>query len=85
MSSFEPASTIVKCDPRLEIFMAFCLIYRGDVMPKDVNSSGATIKTKSPYRADMSSSTDSLRFDGAFNVDINEFQTNPSIHVCLSN
>ncbi|OLP97548.1 Tubulin alpha chain [Symbiodinium microadriaticum] len=36
MSVFEPASMMVKCDPR----------HGGDVVPKDVNAAVATIKTK---------------------------------------
>ncbi|CAF4872447.1 unnamed protein product, partial [Rotaria sp. Silwood2] len=29
---------MVKCDPRNGKYMACCLLYRGDVVPKDVNS-----------------------------------------------
>merc|ERR1712032_1096333 len=36
----------VKCDPRHGKYMACCMMYRGDVVPKDVNASVATIKTK---------------------------------------
>jgi len=43
---FEPSNMMTKCDPRHGKFMACCLMYRGDVVPKDVNSSVATIKTK---------------------------------------
>uniref|UniRef100_A0A3Q1I6G7 Tubulin alpha chain n=1 Tax=Anabas testudineus TaxID=64144 RepID=A0A3Q1I6G7_ANATE len=43
---FEPANQMVKCDPRHGKYMACCLLYRGDVVPKDVNSAIATIKTK---------------------------------------
>uniref|UniRef100_A0A8C4NNH6 Tripartite motif containing 63b n=1 Tax=Dicentrarchus labrax TaxID=13489 RepID=A0A8C4NNH6_DICLA len=43
---FEPANQFVKCDPRHGKYMACCLLYRGDVVPKDVNSAIATIKTK---------------------------------------
>jgi tubulin alpha len=43
---FEPASTMTKCDPRHGKYMARCLMYRGDVVPKDVNVSVATLKTK---------------------------------------
>lgn len=43
---FEPANQMVKCDPRKGKYMACCLLYRGDVVPKDVNASIATIKTK---------------------------------------
>merc|ERR1719201_217427 len=45
-SVFEPASMLTKCDPRHGKYMAVCLMYRGDVVPKDVNAAVATIKTK---------------------------------------
>jgi len=43
---FEPANQMVKCDPRHGKYMACCLLYRGDVVPKDVNAAIAHIKTK---------------------------------------
>ncbi|XP_017251348.1 tubulin alpha-3 chain [Daucus carota subsp. sativus] len=43
---FEPSSMMAKCDPRQGKYMACCLMYRGDVVPKDVNSAVAAIKTK---------------------------------------
>ena len=43
---FEPANMMVKCDPRHGKYMACCLMYRGDVVPKDVNASIVTIKSK---------------------------------------
>ncbi|KAB7495493.1 Tubulin alpha chain [Armadillidium nasatum] len=43
---FEPANQMVKCDPRHGKYMACCLLYRGDVVPKDVNCAIAQIKTK---------------------------------------
>jgi len=45
-SVFEPANQMVKCDPRHGKYMAACCLYRGDVVPKDVNAAIATIKTK---------------------------------------
>merc|ERR1712028_164197 len=45
-SAFEPASQLCKVDPRHGKYMAVCLMYRGDVVPKDVNAAVATIKTK---------------------------------------
>ena len=45
-SVFEPASQLCKVDPRHGKYMAVCLMYRGDVVPKDVNAAVATIKTK---------------------------------------
>jgi len=46
VQAFEPASMMAKCDPRHGKYMACCLMYRGDVVPKDVNAAIATIKTK---------------------------------------
>ncbi|XP_055958283.1 tubulin alpha-2/alpha-4 chain-like [Patella vulgata] len=43
---FEPANQMVKCDPRHGKYMSCCMLYRGDVVPKDVNAAIATIKTK---------------------------------------
>lgn len=43
---FEPANQMVKCDPRHGKYMACCLLFRGDVVPKDVNAAIASIKTK---------------------------------------
>merc|ERR1712128_70345 len=43
---FEPANQMVECDPRHGKYMACCMLYRGDVVPKDVNGAIATIKTK---------------------------------------
>jgi len=43
---FEPESQMVKCDPRQGKYMACCLLYRGDVVPKDVNASISNVKTK---------------------------------------
>ncbi|KAG6583075.1 Tubulin alpha chain [Phytophthora cinnamomi] len=45
-SAFEPTSMMAKCDPRHGKYMATCLMYRGDVVPKDVNAAVASIKTK---------------------------------------
>merc|ERR1712203_1178090 len=40
---FEPANQMVKCDPRHGKYMACCLLYRGDVVPKDVNAAISVI------------------------------------------
>ncbi|XP_067947211.1 tubulin alpha-1C chain-like [Watersipora subatra] len=45
-SCFEPVNQMMKCDPRHGKYMACCLLFRGDVTPKDVNAAIATIKTK---------------------------------------
>ena len=41
---FEASSQMVKCDPKKGKYMAVCLLYRGDVVPKDVNFAIATTK-----------------------------------------
>jgi tubulin alpha len=46
MSCFEPANQMVKCDPRTGKYMATCLLYRGDVVPKEVHSAVSSMKTK---------------------------------------
>ena len=43
---FEPANQMVKCDSRLGKYMACCLLYRGDVVPKDVNAAIVAIKSR---------------------------------------
>lgn len=43
---FEPHNQMVKCDTLNGKYMACCLLYRGDVVPKDVNSAIAAIKSK---------------------------------------
>ena len=47
MSVFEAVAMFVKRDPRHCKHMACGVVYRGDVVPKDVNAAVATIKTKS--------------------------------------
>jgi len=37
---------MAKCDPRQGKYMACCLMYRGDVVPKDVNAAVSNVKTK---------------------------------------
>jgi len=46
-SVFEPQNMMAKCDPRNGKYMACCLMYRGDVVPKDVSAAISQIKTKS--------------------------------------
>jgi len=43
---FDHNNQMVKCDPRNGKYMACCMLYRGDVVPKDVNAAIANIKTK---------------------------------------
>ncbi|EGW13125.1 hypothetical protein I79_017534 [Cricetulus griseus] len=42
----ENANQMVKCDSHHGKYMACCLLYCGDVVPKDANAAIATIKTK---------------------------------------
>ncbi len=41
---FEANNQMVKCDPRKGKYMAVCMLYRGDVVPKDVNAAIASLK-----------------------------------------
>ncbi|KAF7727969.1 Tubulin alpha-1 chain [Apophysomyces ossiformis] len=43
---FEPQNQMVNCDPSSGRYMACCLLYRGDVVPKEANAAIATLKTK---------------------------------------
>jgi tubulin alpha len=43
---FEPGNMMVGCNPSNGLYMACCLLYRGDVAPKDMNAAVATIKSK---------------------------------------
>ncbi|KAB7507849.1 Tubulin alpha-3 chain [Armadillidium nasatum] len=43
---FEPTHQMVKCDPSKGKYMACCLLYRGDVVPKDVNHAIGLIRQK---------------------------------------
>ena len=43
---FDSNSMMCKCDPRRGKFMACCLMYRGDVTPKDVTAAVTSIKNK---------------------------------------
>ncbi|KAE8676162.1 Tubulin alpha-1 chain [Hibiscus syriacus] len=49
-SAFEPSSMMAKCNPCHGKYGACCLMYRGDVMPKDVNAAVATIKTNRTFQ-----------------------------------
>jgi len=41
---FDPSTMMAKCDPRHGKYMAVCMMYRGDVVPKDVTASIAKVK-----------------------------------------
>ncbi|KAH3903646.1 Tubulin alpha chain [Saccharomycodes ludwigii] len=43
---FEPGNQMVKCDPRTGKYMATCLLYRGDVVTRDVQNAVSQVKNK---------------------------------------
>jgi len=45
-SLFEPQNMMAKCDPRKGKYMSVCLMYRGDIVQKDITAAISTIKTK---------------------------------------
>lgn len=45
-SVFEPANQMAKCDPRHGKYIACALSYRGDIVPRDICSAIASIKSK---------------------------------------
>jgi tubulin alpha len=45
-SAFKSVNMMARCDPHHGKYMACSIMYRGDTVPKDVNASIATIKTK---------------------------------------
>jgi len=47
---FETPNMMAKCDPTHGKYMACCLMYRGDIVPKDVNAAVSSIKKKSSIR-----------------------------------
>jgi tubulin alpha len=50
LSCFEPSNMMAKVDTSNGKFMSTCLMYRGDVVPKDVNAAVATVKLKDSVR-----------------------------------
>mmetsp|Transcript_20879 Transcript_20879/g.38735 ORF Transcript_20879/g.38735 Transcript_20879/m.38735 type:complete len:447 (+) Transcript_20879:78-1418(+) len=45
-SVFEPDSMMAICNSRTGKYMAVCLMYRGDVVPKDIGAAVASLKTQ---------------------------------------
>ena len=43
---FEQSNMMVKCDPKHGKYMACCMLYRGDCVPKDINTAISVIKSK---------------------------------------
>ena len=46
LAAFEPSNQMAKCDPRHGKFMSCCLLYRGDVVPQDVNNAIQLVKVR---------------------------------------
>lgn len=46
-ASFEADNMLVKCDPRKGKYIATCLMYRGDVVSKEVSDAVTSLKSKS--------------------------------------
>ncbi|CAK9294939.1 unnamed protein product [Gordionus sp. m RMFG-2023] len=47
---FDANNQLAKCDPKTGKYMSCCLLYRGDVLPKDVNQAIAQLKCKRQIR-----------------------------------
>jgi tubulin alpha len=47
---FEQKNQMVKCNPKNGRYMACCLLFRGDVLPKDVNQAVKTIKESKDHK-----------------------------------
>ena len=43
---FDSKNQMVKCDPRQGKYMACCMLYRGDFVPKDANAATNAVKLK---------------------------------------
>merc|ERR1712080_152949 len=50
MECFRVENQMVKCDPNSGKYMACCLLFRGDVTPKDVNNATRLIKERKPHQ-----------------------------------
>lgn len=46
LACFDPSNQMVKCNPQNGKYMATCLLYRGNIIPKEVHSAVATVRTK---------------------------------------
>jgi len=47
---FDPRNMMVKCNPYTGLFMSCCLLYRGDVTPKEVNTATTAIKARRAFQ-----------------------------------
>ena len=50
VAAFDPLNMLAKVNPRHGKYIACCLMYRGDVVPKDVNAAIATLRTRHAVR-----------------------------------
>ena len=47
---FEPSNHMIKCDPRMHKYLSCCLLYRGDVLPRDTTKSIEHIRNQSNFQ-----------------------------------
>ncbi|KAI6646560.1 Tubulin alpha-1C chain-like isoform X4 [Oopsacas minuta] len=47
---FEPSNHMIVCDPRMHKYLSCCLLYRGDVLPRDATKSIEHIRNQSNFR-----------------------------------
>jgi len=47
--AFEPGFMMAKCDPRVGKYMACCLMYRGDIVPKDICPAIHSVKLRERF------------------------------------
>jgi len=45
-AAFDSQNSMIKCEPKSGKYMACCMLYRGDVVSKDVNSAISSLKQK---------------------------------------
>ena len=48
--SFEPSNHMIMCDPRMHRYLSCCLLYRGDVLPRDATKAIEHIRNQSTCR-----------------------------------
>lgn len=50
MDNLDPSNHLVKCDMSSSTFLACCLCYRGDILPRDVSEAVNSIKQNKVIR-----------------------------------
>jgi len=58
-SVFESQNMMAKCDPRRGKYMAVCLMYRGDVVPKDTTAPFPSSRPRRPFNSSIGAQLDS--------------------------